>query len=424
MGNETSYTLPGPSLGSLNLPTYTEGTSITNVTATATFTLPLTVTATWMPSGGNDPAPAVLRVAENSSTGWNSTSTQPGFNTTGSAADDGFGDTPAWNGTYYVSMRSGSVQRQYSVPQSGVISWTRTLSATGTGTSNANVYGVFSSAALLSYAVSAISIPAALTVDQDQQVLPPAPTTRFSATVSNAPGFTIDWIKISVDGATPILATIPAGSSQGYIAWPSATAGNPSEHTVAATAQLHDSVGVISLNSTSALGNGRPADDVIADIKLKSLQFNNGVLLNQDAVTPVPRPEMTWNPATGSLLSNNPCAYLRGRHASVTMTLCDSAGAALTGSAVKGYALKIQAAPNTIDPTTSQPDPTLTLYDNSSGTPFAPTVCNSPIPVNCTALLYNWIAKYATTFPVLSFYVEFTKLPAPTWALVSSFLML
>ena len=421
-----AWSPPPASNGGFSLNPYSVGTFIevpagSSASGQATFTLPLTVTATWLPSASNDTAPP-LRVTESSVTSWNNTNEGSGtYNTSGSTADDGFGDSAVYDAnTNSYKSTSNVPPRQCSSP-----SWNRTLSATAAvsltvpagGGEGGEVYG----ASLVSYSVSAIPITAALKVDQDQQVSLPASTTRFSATVSNAPpGSVIDWVKISVDGGTPISAAMTPGNSNNYyINWPSSSAGNPSEHTVKATAQIHDSLGSIPLDSTTYLGNGRLADDVIADIKLQSLQFNNGVTLAQDRLTQVPKPEMTWNTTTNGLLTANPCSYLRNRHPALAMTLSDSAGNPLTGSATKGYTLKWLAAPHTTDPSTSQPDPMLTLFDNSSG---SPTACGSSVSVNATTLLYNWIARYTETFPALNFYVKFNNVtPTPTWGLVGSY---
>ena len=340
-----SWSPPPASNGGFSLNPYSVGTYIevpagSSASGQATFTLPLTITAVWLPSATNDTAPP-LRVNESSVTSWNNTNEGSGtYSTNGSTADDGFGDSPVFD------SNTNSYKSTSNVPprQCPSLSWNRTLSATAAvslnvpagGGEGGEVYG----ASLVSYSVSAIPITAALKVDQDLQVLTPGATTRFSATVSNASGFTIDSVKISVDNGTLTPATVTTGNPNNYyINWPSSAAGNPSEHTVKATAQIHDSLGSVSLDSTSYLGNGRLADDIIADIHLKSLQFNNNVTLTQDAVTLVPVPEMTWNTTTNGLLTVNPCSYLRNRHPSLTMTLSDSAGQPLTGSATKGYTL-------------------------------------------------------------------------------------
>ena len=253
-------------------------------------------------------------------------------------------------------------------------------------------------------------------------------TTHFTATVSNPLGLTLDWVKISVDGATPVAATMTVGNPNNYyIDWPSSEALNPSEHTVEATAQIHDSLGTVPLDSTASLGNDRVADDIIADVRLQSLKFNNSITLNTDATTAVPSPQYTWNPATNALLTSNPAAYIQGSAASLTMVLGSLAGAPLTGTTPIGYALKLQANPNTTGPAvgnppvTPPPDPVLTLYDNTTSTPFVPTVCTSSATVNATTVLDAWVAKYTTTIPTLNFYVKFTSVTPAVWRMVNSY---
>ena len=41
--------------------------------------------------------------------------------------------------------------------------------------------------------------------------------------------------------------------------------------------------------------------------------------------------------------------------------------------------------------------------------------------VNATTLLYNWIARYAETFPALNFYVKFTKVTPVVWSQVQTY---
>jgi len=178
------------------------------------------VSIAWVPNTalGPDPEPSVPRLTETgSSTRSASVNAAPGG--TGHTTIAG---VPALIKQY--AMTDSTLELDHAVD----IAFSVTATAPNPGSVSVSASGSFS------YTGSVSPIVAALTVDQDQQVLPPAATTRFSATVSNASGFTIDWIKISVDGGTPTIATIPAGSSSGSIDWPQ-TGGNPSEHTSTAT---------------------------------------------------------------------------------------------------------------------------------------------------------------------------------------------
>lgn len=173
---------------------------------------------------------------------------------------------------------------------------------------------------------------------------------------------------------------------------------------------------------TGFYGDGRAADFVLADIRLRSLKFTGNVALQQDAVTPVPSPEFTWDPATGNSSSSNPAAYVQGKSVGFTLAFCDSTGVALTGSATTGYTMKVQAAPNTTDPATSQPDPTLTLYDNTVASPVVPTTFSgSTATVTASTALSGWVSKYGMSFSPINVYVQFSHVtPTPTWGLVSS----
>ena len=213
------------------------------------------------------------------------------------------------------------------------------------------------------------------------------------------------------------------------ISWNSSTAANPSEHTLYALAQISQGTQTLSLDSrnppppnsgpySGSYGDGRVSDLVIADVQLQSLKFNSSIPLAQDAVTLVSTPEFVWN--QHPLYS---AAYVQGKNVNFTMTLCDSKGAALTGSATLGYALKLQATPNTTDPATSQADPALTLFDNTTGVPVAPVAftAGTSVTVSATTALYSWVAKYAASFSPLSFYVKFTHVtPTPTWKQVAT----
>lgn len=222
-----------------------------------------------------------------------------------------------------------------------------------------------------------------------------------------------------------------------YYDWNTSRVLNPSEHTISATAQVQLNYeqglygSIYSIASTASAppaqgpypydtfyGDGRAADYIIADIHLKSVTFNNNVLLAQDDVNQVTPPEFTWNPSTNALTASQPAAYLKAKNVKFTAQLCSSSGVSLTGSATMGYAVTVQANPNTTNPSTSQPDPTLTLYDNSSS---GPSLCGTYFSVNATTALDNWVARYTETFTALNLYVKFTKIPTPTWSQVQSY---
>lgn len=376
------------------------------------------VAAAWLPNGSlaADPEPAVLRLteAETPAPQWNA------------AGNDG---TNSIAGSGSVSLTGLTVgTKQYTMP-SGFSSHSIVFQGKGNVTVTTPVGGYGSGAAGtgFNYSATAAPITATLTVDQDQQIFPPAATTRFSATVSNASGFTIDSVKISVDG-TPTSATVnPSNSNNYYIDWPQ-TGGNPSEHTITATAQIHDSIGALSLDSTdlpnrqyATSGMGRAADDIIADVHLQSIKFSGNITLNQDAVTPVPTPEFTWTGGGTNSSTANPAAYVQGRKVNLALLLGSSAGAALTGNATMGYLCKLQASPNTTNPATNAADPVLTLYDNTTASPTVPASCSASTTVAATTALNGWVSSYTTSFQVLTFYVEFTKIPTPTWSVLSSY---
>jgi len=426
-----SYTVPTQNTGSYSLPScqldcwtpsrLPAGTTV----CTEKFSLPLTISVAWVPDPklASDPAPSVVRLVESSNVSYISSGMAGGPSSFSGNADDGFGDAPVLSNSNYVS--SGSQTKQCSVVNNSVAPWTRTLTATATATFSAPAGGGGSmgslKADLNSYSIQVQPITAALKVDQDLQVIAPAATTRLSATLINTSGFTVDSVSISVDGGTPIAATMTPGSPNNYfINWPQ-TGGNPSEHSVKATAVIHDPIGSITLDSTRPEGNGRPADDIIADVRLQLLKFNGNIKLTQDATTPVPTPEFTWTSASNSPATSNPAAYIQGSSVNLTMLLGSSTGAALTGGATMGYALKLQATPNTTNPATKQADPTLTLYDNTTGIPFLPTPCGSSVTVAATTPLDGWVAEYTTSFSALGLYVEFTQLPKPVWRQIGSY---
>lgn len=253
---------------------------------------------------------------------------------------------------------------------------------------------------------------------QDQMVYAPTNSLMLTAGISGASGWTVNSMQIVVDD---VPYTVQNPSTGSMIYWNSSTAANPSEHTLYALAQISNGAQTLSLDSrnpppppsgpySGSYGAGRASDFVIADVQLQSLKFNSSIPLTQDAVTPVPTPEFARN--QGSFY---PAAYIQGKNVNFTMRLCSSTGAALTGSATLGYALKLQATPNTTDPA-------LTLFDNTTGVPVAPTAFSGDsVTVSATTALNSWVAKYAASFSPLSFYVEFTHVtPTPTWKQVAT----
>ena len=282
---------------------------------------------------------------------------------------------------------------------------------------------------------------------QDQQIRQPSSSVTLTAT---QPQYQGDWhiqlADINIDGtdhpaavgSTTGIASHIIVTSLSYV-WDASSAGNPSEHKISASAKLQweyegpPSGPVNTINSTSPAytaggsttdfyGDGREADLVIADMRLKSIGFTGNIALNQDLTTHIPRPEFTWDPASGSSTASGPAAYVQGSSVGFTMTFCDSKGAALIGSATTGYTLNLQANPNANNGATGQPVAPLTLYDNTTASPVAPaTFSGSSATVTATTALSGYVARYTATLSPLNIYVEFTHVtPMPTWGLVSS----
>lgn len=178
-----------------------------------TVKCPIQVTIAWSPNGtlANDPQPAFIRLAESSTATWSASGyyNQTSVSGTGAAT---IANVPT-STVQYSTVPTLS----HPVTESANL----TLLPPPGASTGGNVGNTFS------YSVQAVSVSPSLTVDQDQQVFAPAATTRFSATISNASGFAIDSVKISVDG-TPTTATVnPSNANNYYIDWPSASAGNP-----------------------------------------------------------------------------------------------------------------------------------------------------------------------------------------------------
>ena len=282
----------------------------------------------------------------------------------------------------------------------------------------------------------------------DQHVGQPSSSTTVTAYLSQ-PTTQGEWYiqsaNITIDGVDhPATVGSTTGTGNGVVTalsyvWDSSSAGNPSEHTISASAQVQweyegpPSGPVDTINSTAPAytaggsttafyGDGRAADLVFADMRLKSIGFTGNIGITQNATTGVSTPEFTWDPAGGGSTASSPAAYVQGKTVGFTMTFCDSKGAALTGTATTGYTLKLQANPNGINAGTGQPVPSLTLYDNTTVSPVAPaTFSGSMATVTATTALGSYVARYTTTLAPINLYVQFTHVtPTPTWGLVSS----
>ena len=273
----------------------------------------------------------------------------------------------------------------------------------------------------------------------DQKVFAPAPTIHIVAYFWHAFG-TITSATITVDGS-PYTATVngTTGNISASIDWDASQAANPSEHTATVTMMVkpdpyHDPVTYQSdklqpppptgpYPSGAVYGDGRVADFVVADIRLKSLKFTGNIGINQDQTTPVPTPEFTWDTASRSLTTPQPACYVQGKNVGFTMTFCDPTGAALAGTATTGYGIKLQANPNGTNAATGQPVPSSTLFDNTTTTPISATpFSGSTASVTATTALNSYVARYTTTFSALNIYAKFTHVtPTPTWGIVNSY---
>ena len=415
--NSTPYTTYGGSTHG------SAGTSVGVMGGSGSFTAncsgPITAHINWNPDNTTNPPPAWVLVQEHSVASFTA-SGQAGSTVAGSC-DNGLGITsPGGTASYTADSSTYSI-----VAGSQIFSFTAcspVASASGSNT-NGSPPPICGGSVSITYTVSAQPITAALKVDQDQQVFAPAATEHFSATVSNASGFTIDWVKISIDNATPTAATMTVGNANNYyINWPASAALNPSEHTVKATAQLHDADGTITLDSTAALGNGRLADDIIADVRLQSLDYDNSYTLRNcaSALTPpdpdpaiVPSHTFVWNQDRSQTTTwdvvnhpigtfNVPADDVQGLTPLVNVTPFTWTGTSTT----VGIRMKVQAAPNT-------GDPTLTLYDNTTKDPI--TLTSAGVNVGALVALYPKVAKYMLSVSALSLWVKFTGVTPNVW---------
>lgn len=225
----------------------------------------------------------------------------------------------------------------------------------------------------------------------------------------NAPGWILDSMTITIDG-TANAATL--NGTYGSIVWDCSQAGNPSEHYVSATAQLHRDLPppfggrqTETLNSLDSpnpppggnSGNGRAADFIIANLKLKSLKFNSPITLLVEKNNPVPVPQMTWD-QNGNMLTGHPFAYVRNTTPNFTFDLWN-----ITGNATMGFVLGMADSTNT-------GDPDVTFYQPA----LVPEVFTSPATRAAQNPLLNKVVLYHNVITRIDFYVRFT-LPG-TWS--------
>ena len=416
--NSTPYTTYGGSTHG------SAGTSVGVMGGSGSFTAncsgPITAHINWNPDNTTNPPPAWVLVQEHSVASFTA-SGQAGSTVAGSC-DNGLGITsPAGSTSYTADSYASSIvagSQLFSLPARSPIA-----QASGS-TGNGSPTPLCSGTASITYTVYITPITAALSVDQDQQVLAPAATEHFSATLSNISGFTVDWVKISVDSATPIAATVTVGNPNNYyINWPSSAALNLSEHTVEATAQIHDAIGTVPLDSTASLGNDRMADNIIADVRLQSLFYASTATLRNcaSAVPPPPKPDpalvpsetFVWNQDRSQTAAWDPINKPMGTFSVPAANIQGFAPQffispfAWTGTgATVGFRVKVQATPNT-------GDAALTLYDNTSGGPYP--LGSSGKQFTSAVALYPKVAKYTLTVSALSLWVKFTMIPTPVW---------
>jgi len=287
------------------------------------------------------------------------------------------------------------------------------------------------------------SLPPGYAPGLDQNATIPPSSFQAYAVLTQPASNTGTWVVVSgslvIDGtAHPVLPSNVSVSTLSYT-WDSSSAGNPSEHTLSATAQVEfhpsppgpatQSQTITSLPApppasgpySGFYGDGRAADFVFANVRLKSLKFTGNIALSKDQTTAIPGPEFTWDSSGGQTASNS-AAYVQGSSVAFTLALGDPAGAALMGTATMGYTLKLQANPNGIVVATGQPTPSVTLYDNTAASPVAPTAfTGSSASVTASTALGSYVAGYTTTSAPITLFVEFSKVtPAPTWVVVDT----
>jgi hypothetical protein len=230
----------------------------------------------------------------------------------------------------------------------------------------------------------------------DQHVFCPAPTIGVCFRVMGGNGWTIDWMKITVDGVEAD-ATLNQYNYTGTLNWDASQAANPSEHHSSARAQIsrpYPPYGRITMQlsslNPSPQGDGHTADFIVADLKLKSLKYNSPITLLYHAPPlagyEVPVPQLTWA-EDGTMTGNYPAAYVRNTKPNFTIELYPT-----TGNATTGFDLFIEAAPN------------LVLYQTAG-------VQAASFPVTLTAQnpLYNFVTTYNPAIHYLDLYVQFSR---------------
>lgn len=229
-----------------------------------------------------------------------------------------------------------------------------------------------------------------------------------------------DWIKITVDGVE-YNATMTNGQSgySGTINWDASQAGNPSEHTLFATAQFSYYGYIFTYSSTDSVsqgGDGEIMDFVIADLHLKSFEYVNAYTLRNQAsaASPpspdpaiVPSPQFVWDLSGTATTGGASAGDIQGKTPAFKIKLYP-----LTGDATIGFKIKWTATPNT-------GDPDLTLYDNT-------TTGSQPTPFTGGAFagaaqraLLSKVAKYSNAY-TLSLYIKFTHIANPDWYPIST----
>ena len=228
---------------------------------------------------------------------------------------------------------------------------------------------------------------------------------------------------LTVDGTTSTASVTDLGNGNfsGTIPWAN-SAGNPSEHTVYAQAQVHitqyGQTQYKTLDSRNGApgGAGRPADFIVANLQLQSITFTGtgNLTLMQNASTPVPVPQVTWTQGNPPTASTNPAGYVMGSKPRFAFLL-----PGITGTAQMGLTVTANANPF------PGSDPSVTLKDTgSSPIPFTlQNLTSGVFNVDSDAPLLGKVYRYQTFLTNLALWVQFTQTgqsPAP-WRQVASY---
>ena len=299
-------------------------------------------------------------------------------------------------------------------------------------------------AAALTFAAGAQAQPVLMTHEGDgpldQSVFPPSTNTTFYYDLQNPPGGTVSNVVFNVDGTN-----YDAGSN-GSLGWDSTAVPNPSEHlvyvTLTDTEMTESGPQVLTLDSrnpappptgpySGPYGEGRPADVIVADLQLQSLQFaGGGVLTLGNSADPasgstpalVPVPQITWAQASPPpYAATNPAGYVMGSTPSLALTLYP-----LTGSVTMGVTLNVTATSNVPDPAHPGQDLGVTLKNTGATTPvpLAGTPLTGPTTtVPADNALLGEVALYNVSFTDLTLWVQFTHtgLTPDPWKSVNSY---